>query len=39
MNEKPIEEPVFKKGLKGVVANETGLSDVRGEEGRLLYCG
>ena len=34
-----MEEPVFKKGLKGVVANETGLSDVRGEEGRLLYCG
>ncbi len=27
------------KGLKGIVANETALSDVRGEEGRLLYCG
>lgn len=30
---------MFNKGLKGVIANETGLSDVRGEEGRLLYCG
>ena len=32
-------QPVFAKGLKGVIANETALSDVRGEEGRLLYCG
>lgn len=31
--------PIFSKGLKGVIANETRLSDVRGEEGRLLYCG
>ena len=31
--------PILTKGLKGVIANETGLSDVRGEEGRLLYCG
>lgn len=27
------------KGLKGVFANKTGLSDVRGDEGRLIYCG
>lgn len=32
-------KPILAKGLKGVIANETGLSDVRGEEGRLLYCG
>lgn len=32
-------KPIFTKGLKGIIANETGLSDVRGEEGRLLYCG
>ena len=31
--------PIYSKGLKGIVANETSLSDVRGEEGRLLYCG
>ena len=40
MNENPTQtKPIFTKGLKGVIANETGLSDVRGEEGRLLYCG
>lgn len=40
MNENPTApKPIFTKGLKGVIANETGLSDVRGEEGRLLYCG
>jgi citrate synthase len=33
------DHPLFAKGLKGVIANETGLSDVRGEEGRLIYCG
>ncbi len=31
--------PVYAKGLKGVIANESSLSDVRGEEGRLLYLG
>ena len=36
---KDIPRPIFSKGLKGIVANETRLSDVRGEEGRLLYCG
>ncbi len=33
------EHPVYPKGLKGIVANESCLSDVRGEEGRLLYLG
>ncbi|MBV9671265.1 MAG: citrate synthase [Verrucomicrobia bacterium] len=27
------------KGLEGVVANETKLGDVRGQEGQLIYCG
>jgi 2-methylcitrate synthase len=27
------------KGLEGVVANETRLGDVRGQEGQLVYCG
>src|SRR5436190_22624634 len=27
------------KGLEGVVAAQTRLSDVRGEEGQLVYCG
>jgi citrate synthase len=27
------------RGLEGVVANETGLGDVRGQEGELAYCG
>lgn len=31
--------PIYAKGLKGVIANESGLSDVRGDEGRLLYVG
>jgi citrate synthase len=29
----------FAKGLEGVVANETRLGDVRGQEGQLIYCG
>ena len=29
----------FAKGLEGVIANETRLGDVRGQEGQLLYCG
>ncbi|MBV8815432.1 MAG: citrate synthase [Verrucomicrobia bacterium] len=29
----------FAKGLEGVVANETRLGDVRGQEGQLVYCG
>src|SRR6202048_242846 len=27
------------KGLEGVIANETRIGDVRGEEGQLIYCG
>ncbi len=33
------DRPVYPKGLKGIIANESCLSDVRGEEGRLLYLG
>jgi citrate synthase len=29
----------FARGLEGVVANETRLGDVRGQEGQLIYCG
>ncbi len=38
-NDNIPERPVYPKGLKGIVANESCLSDVRGEEGRLLYLG
>src|SRR6201988_2809565 len=27
------------KGLEGVVAADTRLGDVRGQEGQLIYCG
>ena len=27
------------KGLEGVVATDTRLGDVRGQEGQLIYCG
>src|SRR5450432_1514763 len=30
---------VVAKGLEGIVANSTRISDVRGEEGQLIYCG
>ncbi len=40
MNDKHSTDiPAYSKGLKGVIANESSLSDVRGEEGRLLYLG
>jgi citrate synthase len=29
----------FAKGLEGVIANETRLGAVRGQEGQLIYCG
>ena len=29
----------YSKGLEGVIANETRLGDVRGQEGVLIYCG
>jgi len=31
--------PVISKGLEGIVANSTGLSDVLGEKGQLIYAG
>lgn len=31
--------PVTARGLEGIVAAETRIGDVRGEEGVLLYCG
>ena len=30
---------VTSKGLEGIVAAVTKLSDVRGKEGQLIYCG
>ena len=30
---------VIAKGLEGIIANSTRISDVRGEEGQLIYCG
>ena len=40
MNDKQTpQKPIFSKGLKGVIASETGLSDGRGEGGRRLYGG
>jgi citrate synthase len=31
--------PVTAKGLEGIIANSTALSDVRGQEGILIYAG
>ncbi len=31
--------PAISKGLEGVVATDTRLGDVRGQEGQLIYCG
>ena len=31
--------PVIAKGLEGIIANSTGLSDVLGQEGVLIYAG
>ncbi len=31
--------PVTAKGLEGIVANSTRLSDVIGDRGQLIYCG
>ncbi|MBV8227193.1 MAG: citrate synthase [Verrucomicrobia bacterium] len=30
---------VISKGLEGIVATDTRLSDVRGQQGELIYCG
>ncbi len=32
-------KPEVVRGLKGIFSNESSLSDVRGDEGRLFYCG
>ncbi len=41
MNTAPVTAPppVVTKGLEGVVAAHTRLSDVRGDIGQLIYCG
>ena len=31
--------PVVTKGLEGVIAAHTRLSDVKGDIGQLIYCG
>ena len=31
--------PLTAKGLEGIVANTTRLSDVVGDKGQLVYCG
>ncbi len=31
--------PVIAKGLEGIIANSTSLSDVLGKEGVLIYAG
>jgi len=31
--------PVISKGLEGIIANSTRLSDVQGEKGQLIYAG
>jgi citrate synthase len=33
------EKTVATKGLEGIIAAKTRLSDVRGDEGKLIYCG
>ncbi len=35
----PDNAAVFSKGLEGIVAAHTRLSDVRGDLGQLIYCG
>jgi citrate synthase len=31
--------PAISRGLEGIVATDTRLGDVRGQEGQLIYCG
>jgi citrate synthase len=31
--------PVISRGLEGIIAAETRIGDVRGQEGQLIYCG
>ncbi len=39
MSEEKAPLPSYSRGLAGVIANESALSDVRGEEGKLFYLG
>lgn len=39
MSQQPENKPTYARGLEGVIANESALSDVRGDEGRLFYLG
>lgn len=39
MNDETASKPSYARGLEGVIANESSLSDVRGEEGKLFYLG
>ena len=34
-----MSDPTLSKGLEGVIAAKTRLSDVQGDVGRLIYCG
>jgi citrate synthase len=38
-SETPSSAPAVSKGLEGIVAAHTRLSDVRGDVGQLIYCG
>lgn len=33
------QKPAYARGLEGVIANESALSDVQGDEGKLFYLG
>ena len=33
------DEPVIARGLEGIIANESKLSDVQGQDGKLFYLG
>lgn len=35
----PPASPSVSKGLEGIIAAHTRLSDVRGDIGQLIYCG
>ena len=39
MSDGPVPQRIIAKGLEGVVATATALSDVRGLEGKLIYRG
>lgn len=39
MTEETNTRPTYARGLEGVIANESALSDVRGSDGKLFYLG